>query len=84
MTYAKKRRLAPPNPWDLSWGEYTALEKVTELGRMDMAAHALHRHSHTLDRQLGRAREKMGAANTILAVLQWDRAVRGGQVGAEA
>lgn len=84
MAYEKKRKPAPMNPWRLSHCECKALEMMVAHGCQSKAADALRRDRHTLATQIYRARDKMKVANTMLAVLEWDRAVRGGRIGEQA
>ncbi|AEG94425.1 LuxR C-terminal-related transcriptional regulator [Ramlibacter tataouinensis] len=66
-------------PWGVTPGQAEILELVTELGSNRAAAQRLGRSVRTIEEQLYRARQRMGARSTLEAVLMWDRQRRQAQ-----
>jgi len=64
------------NPWDLSEKQVLAIEAVTRVGSTKAAARVMKVDHKTVENHLQKVREKMDAANTLVAAVQWDRFVR--------
>jgi DNA-binding NarL/FixJ family response regulator len=72
MTDDKKQ-----NPWRLTPRQCAVLRALTEVGTVNGAAARLGLSSYTAEDHLRLAKRAMGVDNTIRAVLEWDRYIRG-------
>lgn len=64
------------NPWKLSEGEVATLDAMTKCGNTKLAARERELAVNTIQAQLWRAKEKMGARNSTMALLMFDRWAR--------
>jgi hypothetical protein len=61
------------NPWNLTQIERRAIQALTQTGSTKAAARLLAVDGLQISQALVRIRKRMGVANTILAVLAWDK-----------
>ena len=69
--------MSQDNPWNLTQIERRAIAALTQTGSTKAAARLLAVDGLQISQALVRIRKRMGVANTILAVLAWDKHARG-------
>ena len=67
------------NPWNLTPKEIAVIEAITRLGARKLVVKELSLSTVAVDKSLQAAYTKMGAKNTLVAAVAWDRHVRIGQ-----
>jgi DNA-binding NarL/FixJ family response regulator len=73
---ARKRRIAPANPWGFTYGQCAVLSTLCEVGKDNDAALLLGVTNKAIEAHMAAAKKKMGVTDRVLAILAWDRFTR--------
>lgn len=74
--YKPKRKAVVANPWDLNAYQVAAITALVQAGSGIEAGELLGLTDKAIEAHIRTIKKKMGVANRLLAVLEWDRFIR--------